>query len=112
VEALLRVPARGPAPHSVEPLRHVYARVRHSERPSGNEVVFLSFLSVCERAFDGREDLKLSCPGVFVVVVPVGMVQERKLLVCSLNLGKGGVDLYIQQTIKFDDDVVYWYLIQ
>ena len=52
-------------------------------------VVFLSFLSVRERAFDGREDLKLSCPGVFVGVVPVGMIQERKLLVCSLiNLGK------------------------
>ena len=98
VEALLRVPARGPAPHSVEPLRHVYARALSG--PPGLTVVFLSFLSVCERAFDGREDLKLSCPGVFVGVVPVGMIQERKLLVCSLNLGKGGVDLYIQQTIK------------
>jgi hypothetical protein len=69
-------------------------------------VVFLSFLSVCERAFsnsfDGREDLKLSCPGVFVGVMPVGMIQERKLLVCSLNLGKGGVDLHIQQTICGD----------
>jgi hypothetical protein len=58
-------------------------------------------LNVCERAFDGREDLKLSCPGVFVGVMPVGMIQERKLLVCSLNWGKGGVDLHIQQTIKF-----------
>jgi hypothetical protein len=68
--------------------------------PPGLTVVFLSFLSVCERALDGREDLKLSYPGVFVGFVPVGMVQERKLLVCSLNLGKGGVDLHIQQTIK------------
>ena len=101
MEALLRVPARGPAPHSVEPLRHVYARARHSERPSGIDGCIFVVPQVCERAFDGREDLKLSCPGVFVGVVPVGMIQERKLLVCSLNLGKGGVDLHIQQTTKF-----------
>jgi hypothetical protein len=37
-------------------------------------VIFLSLLGVCERAFDGREDLKLSSPDVFICCVPVGMV--------------------------------------